>query len=66
VVHIDRQLWPRSHRQPPPAGYELCGCVGCEEKTWADHILKDDEYDDPDNGQLHLEEVYMESDDDEK
>ena len=64
MVHIGRQLWPRSCRQPPPSGHELCGCVGCEEKTYEDHILKYDEYEDPEQGQLHLEEVYIERDDD--
>jgi hypothetical protein len=64
LVHTDRLLWPRSHSQPPPDGYELCGCVGCENKSYADHILNDyDDHDDPESGNLHIEEVYVESDD---
>ncbi len=64
LVHTDRLLWPRSHQQPPPPGYELCGCNGCENKSYADHILKDyDDDDDPENGNLHLEEVHVESED---
>ena len=64
MVHTNRLLWPRSHEQPPPLGFELCGCTGCENKTYEDHILNDyDDEDDPGNGNLHLEEVYVESDD---
>ena len=64
LVHTNRLLWPRSHEQPPPPGFELCGCTGSENKTYEDHILNDyHDEDDPGNGNLHLEEVYVESDD---
>ena len=50
-----------------PLGYEECGCIGCENKTYADHILKDDNDDnDSESGNYHLEEVYIESDNEEK
>ncbi len=62
MVDVDLLPWPRSHKQPPPYGYEVCGCIGCENRSWADHILKDNDNDDPKYGNLHLEEVYIESD----
>jgi len=64
LVHIDRPLWPRSHGTPAPPGYEECGCFGCEHKTYADHILSEDDDDrNSESGNLHLEEVYIESED---
>ena len=64
---MDRVLWPRRHGKPPSAGYEECGCNDCENKSYADHILKDDEDDNmSESGNYHLEEVYVKSDDDEE
>lgn len=49
-------LWPKSHGRPPIDGYELCGCTGCENKSWADHILKDDIDDEVSAfGNLHID-----------
>ena len=70
-------MWPRSNPTRAPPGYEECGCIGCENKTYADHILKDDDDDDDggddddeddksESGNYHLEEVYVESDDEER
>ncbi len=55
-------MWPRSYGTSAPPGFEECGCIGCENKTYADHILKDDD-NDSESGNLHLEEVYIESED---
>lgn len=65
VVHIDHRLWPRKLGKSIPRGYEECGCIGCENKTYNDHILTDDDEDDPDPecGNLHVEIVYVESED---
>ena len=61
-MHTDLKLWPRSAGKAPE-GYQLCGCLGCENKTFSDHILKDyEDEDDPPSGNYHLEEVYIPSD----
>lgn len=58
-------MWPRSYSQPPPLGYELCGCDGCENKTWEDHILNEDDDDETSPyGNLHLEYIQYDTDDD--
>ncbi|CAF3421646.1 unnamed protein product [Rotaria sp. Silwood2] len=58
VVFIDHLLWPRSDPDPPLPGYRQCGCIGCENKTCIDHIIKDDEDDiESPYGNLHLEEI---------
>ena len=67
VIEVDLLPWPRE-KEPgrlPPEGYKFCGCIGCENKSYADHILGDlDEDDDPTCGSLHLEEVYIETEED--
>lgn len=61
-----KPLWPRSHVQPPPLGYELCSCDGCENKTWDGHILNEDDDDETSPyGNLHLEYIQYDSDDEE-
>jgi hypothetical protein len=63
VVDIPTLLWPRSHTQPPPSGYELCGCTGCEHRTWEDHILQDDVDDEVSAyGNLHLDYIEYNTD----
>ncbi|CAF4735372.1 unnamed protein product, partial [Rotaria sp. Silwood2] len=56
LVDIGLPLWPRSNITKAPLGYEACGCIGCEAKTYRDHILKDND-DESEYGDLHLEEV---------
>ncbi|CAF1476555.1 unnamed protein product [Rotaria magnacalcarata] len=64
VVEVGLLPWPREAGSVPPAGYEHCGCIGCENKSYADHILKNlDEDDDPAAGNIYLEEVYVDSED---
>ncbi|CAM2725620.1 unnamed protein product [Rotaria socialis] len=64
VVEVGLLPWPREAGGVPPAGYEHCGCIGCENKSYADHILKNlDEDDDPAAGNIYLEEVYVDSED---
>lgn len=65
MIDVGLLPWPRTPGVIPPDGYTDCGCIGCENKSYEDHILKDlDEEDDPTSGNLHLEEVYTDSDDD--
>ena len=64
VNALVKSLWPRSCRQPPPYGYELCGCDGCENKTYQDHIIKeDDDNDVSPYGNLHIEYINYDTDD---
>ncbi|CAF2925965.1 unnamed protein product [Rotaria sp. Silwood2] len=56
LVDIGLPLWPRSNITKAPLGYEECGCIGCETKTYRDHILKDND-NESEYGDLHLEEV---------
>lgn len=64
MVNVGPRLWPRRPGVSPPKGHINCGCIGCENKSYIDHILKDlDEDDDPTSGSLHLEQVYVPSDD---
>ncbi|CAF1289605.1 unnamed protein product [Rotaria magnacalcarata] len=64
VVEVGLLPWPREAGGVPPAGYEHCGCIGCENKSYADHILKNlDEDDDPAAANIYLEEVYVDSED---
>ena len=43
--------------------YQICGCIGCEDKSYEDHILKDEDDIEPHYKQLSIEEVYIKSDD---
>ena len=65
LVPIEHILWLRSHAKAVPCGYEECGCIGCENKTYEDHILKDDDADtsDPHYKCLRVEDIYIDSDD---
>ena len=64
MVDVGLLPWPREPGGVLPAGYEHCGCIGFENKSYADHILKNlDEDDDPAAGNIYLEEVYVDSED---
>ncbi|CAF1257849.1 unnamed protein product [Rotaria magnacalcarata] len=64
VVEVGLLPWPREAGGVPPAGYEHCGCIGCENKSYADHILKNlNKDDDPAAGNIYLKEVYVDSED---
>ena len=56
-VDLGPLLWPRNSGCQMPPGYIRCGCVGCEKKTFDDHIFEDD-HAHPEDGDLHLERVY--------
>ena len=59
MVNTPQELWSRRNDQPPPEGYELSKCTNCEDKTWEDHVFKDDLDDEVSMyGNLHLEHVY--------
>ncbi|CAF1520678.1 unnamed protein product [Adineta ricciae] len=67
VVDIPKDLWRRNRKQPAPPGYELCGCIDCEHKTWEDHVLRDDLDDEVSTyGNMHLELVYCPTNDDDE
>ena len=59
-VDLGPSLWPRSCGNQVPPGYIRCACIGCEGKTFDDHILQDDDAH-PEDGDLHLEMLYDES-----
>lgn len=62
-----RPLWPQTYSQPPPDGFELCQCGGCEKKTWEDHIIKEDEDDEVSPyGNLHIDYQYFEEGNDDE
>ncbi len=64
MAHVDRMLWPRNWGKSVPPDYEECGCTNCENKTYTDHIFRDDDDDNKsESGNYHLEQVYVESED---
>ena len=68
VVDIPSFLWPRSEKEPPPEGFTLCGCAGCENKTADDHIFKEDDDDEVSAfGNIHIDPMdYIRYDDDDE